>query len=118
MTTLASMDVTIDSRRRPALPARLMEEAGMRPGDHVRVRVAGAGRLVIETAAASREAARDRIRAKVEPISVDRDVVAEVRAGRDEDNRVADENAARRGVLENEEHSAQRGEALLAALGL
>jgi hypothetical protein len=44
--------------------------------------------------------------------------VAEVRAGRDEDNRVADENAARRGVLENEEHSAQRGEALLAALGL
>lgn len=49
---LSEREVKVDSKRRPAIPADLMNEAGIGIGDRLVVTVAGPGNIVLRTRAA------------------------------------------------------------------
>ncbi len=118
---MAYFMVALDAKRRPTLPAQLLKEAGISLKKALVARVAGEGRIVLESPEAARAAVRERVRAAARAGSHDvtGDSVADVRAFRDEDNRLVDANMTRRAVSEvSEEESTRRGKALLELLGL
>jgi antitoxin component of MazEF toxin-antitoxin module len=52
--------VALDVKRRPTLPAALLEEAGIAPSDALVAHTAGEGVIVLETRAAIRRRLRER----------------------------------------------------------
>ena len=59
--SLKVWSVRLDSRRRPTLPEDAMRAAGFAPGEELRVRVAEAGMLILETPAHALARARSRV---------------------------------------------------------
>lgn len=111
------LKVRVDAKRRVALPSSLLDRAGFQPSAGLLAYMESPGRIVIETPEAAVTDATARIWADLGPVDADADATADVRAMRDEDNRIADTNAAAR-LTENDEEGADDGRALLAALGL
>lgn len=101
----------LGEKGRVVVPAEVRRAAGLTADSEVVIRAEGEGRVVIETA----DAARKRVWDAAPPPSGD--ATSDVRAMREEDSRIADENAAARSraSADPEEDPGQR---LLEALGL
>lgn len=59
-TAVRSWSVALDVKRRPTLPAALLEEAGIAPTEALVAHTAGDGVIVLETRAAIRRRLRER----------------------------------------------------------
>lgn len=111
---VVSSSFHVGAKGRVVLPAAVRRAAHLDEGAEVVARPDGEGRVVIETV----ESIRARVWA-ASPQSAGHDMTADVRAMRDEDNRVSDEASARRaGELGSKDDSAAAEAALLAHLGL
>lgn len=111
---ITSSSFQIGAKGRVVLPVAVRRAAHLEEGAEVVARPDGAGRIIIETV----ESIRARVWAAA-PQAGGHDVTAEVRAMRDEDNRVSDEAFARRTAeVGSEGDSVATGAALLVHLGL
>jgi bifunctional DNA-binding transcriptional regulator/antitoxin component of YhaV-PrlF toxin-antitoxin module len=63
---VAGFHVHLDTKRRPTLPARLLEDAGLVGVDDLLARADGPGRIVLEDPAAMLSALQDRVAAALE----------------------------------------------------
>jgi hypothetical protein len=63
---VATYHVRLDTKRRPTLPARLLEDAGLASVGELIARVDGRGRIVLEDPAAMLSALQDRLAAALE----------------------------------------------------
>ena len=122
MTTMHRVEARFDNKHRAVVPSALMAAAGL-TYDQALVIVAEPGRVVIEDREASLARIRDNILSMVRTADdgTTWDAVAEVRAMRDEDIELSDQNLARRAAdaeRRSSDESAARGQALLDALGL
>lgn len=115
------VEVKLDAKRRLALPSHLLEEVGIRTTARLVAHMEGPGRLVVETVEAAVEAAGQRIWADLDLVETGNEATTDVRVMRDEDTRIADDNAARRSDVDDASsatHVDEAGRRLLAALGL
>lgn len=117
-------EVTLDSKRRPTLPAALLSQAHIQPGDELIATTGGEGTIVLRSREAALAQARANIqsgfKAPVEPGAVER--FKQDRLAEDEhvnaryQSRRATADAPDAGALD--ERAAERGAALIAELGL
>jgi bifunctional DNA-binding transcriptional regulator/antitoxin component of YhaV-PrlF toxin-antitoxin module len=63
---VASFHVRLDAKRRPTLPARLLENAGLVGVEELTARADGPGRIVLEDPAAMLSALQDRVATALE----------------------------------------------------
>jgi len=115
---LREREVKVDSKRRPAIPADLLNEAGISVGDYLVVAVAGPGSIVLRTRASILSEVRAEIDAGFSNgIVGNTDAIDAIRAERKHDSEMAD---ARLDADEPRDPAVvqERGATLLDRLGL
>jgi bifunctional DNA-binding transcriptional regulator/antitoxin component of YhaV-PrlF toxin-antitoxin module len=65
---VSTFRVRLDTKRRPTLPARLLEDAGLAGVEELVARADGCGRIVLEDPAAMLSALQDRLAAALETL--------------------------------------------------
>lgn len=83
---VSAFHVHLDTKRRPTLPSRLLEDAGLIGVDELVARVDGPGRIVLEDPAAMLGALQDRIAAAREASGDDESMVDSLLADRAADD--------------------------------
>lgn len=116
---LSEREIKVDSKRRPAIPADLLNEAGIGVGDRLIVTVAGPGNIVLRTRAAILAEVRAEINAGFENgVIGNTHAIDDIRAERKRES--ANTNARLDASAEPRDPAVvqQRGKDLLDRLGL
>jgi len=112
----AAMSVRVDGKGRVGLPKAIRARAGVGADEELVAFVMAPGRILLETRAAIAHAVWEAAPRQ----EVDQDAVASIRELRREDIAISDANLSRRAKQQasTDAESAQRGEALVRAIGL